>query len=78
MAKTLTFWILRFLDVIILPFAALLYLTAYLDRGNLGNARLQGLEKDVLGGDSEKFSLALACFYISKLFLWGERDESDE
>jgi hypothetical protein len=31
------------LDVIILPFAALLYLSAYLDRGNLGNARLQGM-----------------------------------
>jgi hypothetical protein len=54
-------------DVVILPLAALLYLSAYLDRGNLGNARLQGLEKDVLGGDSEKYSLALACFYISKL-----------
>ncbi|KAI5451618.1 hypothetical protein NCC49_001599 [Naganishia albida] len=61
--------LLRKLDVIILPFAALLYLTAYLDRGNLGNARLQGLEKDVLGGDSEKFSLALACFYITYIVL---------
>lgn len=53
------------LDVIILPLAGLLYLSAYLDRGNLGNARLQGLESDVLNGDSEKYSLALACFYIS-------------
>lgn len=54
------------LDVIILPLAALLYLSAYLDRGNLGNARLQGLQKEVLDNDSDKYSLALACFYISK------------
>lgn len=33
--------------------------------GNIGNARLQGLETDVLGGDDKKFSLALACFYIT-------------
>jgi hypothetical protein len=53
-------------DVVILPLAALLYLSAYLDRGNLGNARLQGLQKEVLDNDSDKYSLALACFYISK------------
>ncbi|KAG6885700.1 hypothetical protein C0992_004962 [Termitomyces sp. T32_za158] len=38
------------LDRRILPIACLLYLFAYLDRSNLGNARLQGL-KDILGGD---------------------------
>lgn len=52
-------------DVVIIPFAALLYLSAYLDRGNLGNAKLIGLEEDVLEDDSEKYSLALACFYIT-------------
>lgn len=30
------------LDAVILPLTALLYLSAYLDRGNIGNARLQG------------------------------------
>jgi hypothetical protein len=30
------------LDILIIPLAAGLYLSAYLDRGNLGNARLQG------------------------------------
>ncbi|KAJ9103229.1 hypothetical protein QFC21_002652 [Naganishia friedmannii] len=57
--------LLRKLDIIILPFAALLYLSAYLDRGNLGNARLQGLQKTVLDNSDEKYSLALACFYIT-------------
>jgi hypothetical protein len=32
------------LDAVILPLTALLYLSAYLDRGNIGNARLQGLQ----------------------------------
>ncbi|KAJ8518732.1 hypothetical protein ONZ45_g4259 [Pleurotus djamor] len=43
--------LVRKLDRRILPLACLLYLFAYLDRSNLGNARLQGLPADVLGGD---------------------------
>ncbi|KAG1745281.1 major facilitator superfamily domain-containing protein [Suillus lakei] len=43
--------LLRKLDGRILPILCLLYLFAYLDRSNLGNARLQGLPQDVLGGD---------------------------
>ncbi|KAG2036768.1 major facilitator superfamily domain-containing protein [Suillus americanus] len=43
--------LLRKLDKRILPILCLLYLFAYLDRSNLGNARLQGLPGDVLGGD---------------------------
>ncbi|KAF7316435.1 MFS general substrate transporter [Mycena indigotica] len=43
--------LVRKLDGRILPITCLLYLFAYLDRSNLGNARLQGLPKDTLGGD---------------------------
>ncbi|KAF9467805.1 MFS general substrate transporter [Collybia nuda] len=43
--------LVRKLDNRILPIACLLYLFAYLDRSNLGNARLQGLPEDILGGD---------------------------
>ncbi|KAF9500712.1 MFS general substrate transporter [Pleurotus eryngii] len=43
--------LVRKLDRRILPLACLLYLFAYLDRSNLGNARLQGLPEDVLAGD---------------------------
>jgi len=43
--------LVRKLDRRILPIACLLYLFAYLDRSNLGNARLQGLTGDALGGD---------------------------
>ncbi|WVO16886.1 hypothetical protein L204_104572 [Cryptococcus depauperatus] len=53
------------LDVAILPFAVLLYLSAYLDRGNLANARLQGLQEQVLDGKDNNYSIALCCFFIT-------------
>ncbi|KAI0689935.1 MFS general substrate transporter [Cerioporus squamosus] len=43
--------LVRKLDMRIMPLVCLLYLFAYLDRINLGNARLQGLPQDILGGD---------------------------
>ncbi|TFK20906.1 MFS general substrate transporter [Coprinopsis marcescibilis] len=59
--------LVRKLDRRILPIACLLYLCAYLDRSNLGNARLQGLPEDVLGGDrtGELFDWVVSVFYIS-------------
>lgn len=40
---------------------------ADLDRSNLGNARLQGLPEDVLGGDAtgELFDLVNSAFFIT-------------
>ncbi|CAF0847494.1 unnamed protein product [Adineta steineri] len=55
----------RKLDLVILPLTTLLYLASFLDRGNMGNARLQGLESDLMGNSDTKFSIALTCFYIS-------------
>ncbi|PIL23422.1 MFS general substrate transporter [Ganoderma sinense ZZ0214-1] len=43
--------LVRKLDLRIMPIACIMYLFAYLDRTNLGNARLQGLPQDVLHGD---------------------------
>ncbi|KAJ7215191.1 major facilitator superfamily domain-containing protein [Mycena rebaudengoi] len=43
--------LVRKLDRRLLPIICVLYLFAYLDRSNLGNARLQGLPQDTLGGD---------------------------
>ncbi|KAJ7917718.1 major facilitator superfamily domain-containing protein [Mycena leptocephala] len=57
------------LDIIILPLAVLLYLSAYLDRGNLGNARLQGLQATVLRGSDTNYSVALSCFFITYILL---------
>jgi MFS family permease len=55
----------RKLDAVILPLTTLLYLAAYLDRGNMGNAKLQGIEDDIMGGSDTNFSIALTCFYIT-------------
>jgi len=55
----------RKLDAVVLPLTTLLYLFAYLDRGNMGNAKLQGVQKDLMGGSDTKFSIALSCFYIA-------------
>ncbi|WWC86436.1 uncharacterized protein L201_001313 [Kwoniella dendrophila CBS 6074] len=53
------------LDLAILPFAVLLYLSAYLDRGNLANARLQGLQKTVLDNKDNNYSIALSMFFVT-------------
>ncbi|KAG9096160.1 hypothetical protein FRC07_010977 [Ceratobasidium sp. 392] len=54
--------LLRKLDRHILPWMAGLFLLSYLDRSNIGNARLDGLEKD-LGMHGLQFNNALAIFY---------------
>ncbi|KAJ1302781.1 hypothetical protein OPQ81_003088 [Rhizoctonia solani] len=50
------------LDRRILPWMAGLFLLSYLDRSNIGNARLDGLERD-LGLHGLQFNNALAVFY---------------
>ena len=55
----------RKLDACILPLTTLLYLSAYLDRGNMGNARLQGVQRDLMGNSDTQFSIALTSFYIA-------------
>ncbi|KAI3613202.1 major facilitator superfamily protein [Moniliophthora roreri] len=59
--------LVRKLDKRILPMACLLYLFAYLDRTNLGNARLQQLPEDVLGGDptGALFNWVNSAFFFS-------------
>ncbi|BGO98287.1 putative High-affinity nicotinic acid transporter (putative) [Rhodotorula toruloides] len=64
-SKTAERRLVRKLDVVILPMAVLLYLSAYLDRGAMGNAKLMGLEKTVLGNVDVRYSIALMCFYIT-------------
>ncbi|CEL56158.1 putative transporter C1002,16c OS=Schizosaccharomyces pombe (strain 972 / ATCC 24843) GN=SPAC1002.16c PE=3 SV=1 [Rhizoctonia solani AG-1 IB] len=54
--------VLSKLDRRILPWMAGLFLLSYLDRSNIGNARLDGLEKD-LGLRGLQFNNALAIFY---------------
>ncbi|PCH39068.1 MFS general substrate transporter [Wolfiporia cocos MD-104 SS10] len=55
--------VLRKLDWHLLPFVSLLYLLAYLDRTNVGNAKIAGLTGD-LGLTGVQFNLCSAMFFI--------------
>ncbi|GAA5840352.1 hypothetical protein JCM5353_002791 [Sporobolomyces roseus] len=57
----------RKIDRKIMPILALLYLLSFMDRSNIGNARLNGLERD-LNMSSAQYSLALSCFFITYCF----------
>ncbi|KAK4936288.1 hypothetical protein LTR10_022816 [Elasticomyces elasticus] len=56
--------VLRKLDWHILPFCFLLYTFSVLDRGNLGNAKLAGLDTD-LGLTSDQYTWLGTIFYIA-------------
>ncbi|QRV98186.1 major facilitator superfamily transporter [Ceratobasidium sp. AG-Ba] len=61
--------LVRKLDCLIMPITWILYLLAYLDRSNLGNAKLQGLEATLMPNDEsgDQFALLSAMFYIAYL-----------
>jgi len=55
-------------DLRILPFGVLIFLLAYIDRVNMGNAKILGMEKDVdLTGN--RFNLTLTGFYVAYIVL---------
>lgn len=47
--------LLRRVDIRLMPPLAVLYLVAFVDRSNIGNARLQGLERD-LGLSAQQYA----------------------
>ncbi|KAF2086909.1 MFS general substrate transporter [Saccharata proteae CBS 121410] len=55
--------ITRKFDTHVVPWLFGLWLLAFIDRSNIGNARIDGLEDD-LHLDSDKFNIALAIFYV--------------
>ena len=52
------------IDLCIVPTVALLYLFCFIDRANIGNAKIAGLEKD-LGMKGYDYNGVLSVFYIS-------------
>ncbi|KAJ9653834.1 hypothetical protein H2201_009094 [Coniosporium apollinis] len=54
--------LVRKIDWVLLPFLALLCLLSFLDRTNIGNARLASIEKD-LGMKGLDYNIALAVFF---------------
>ncbi|KAJ8455309.1 hypothetical protein ONZ51_g12519 [Trametes cubensis] len=66
--KVLTRRVLWKLDLHVLPPLALLWLANFIDRTNIGNARIAGLERDThLHGT--QFNTALAIFYVSYILV---------
>jgi len=56
--------ILRKMDLRLIPMLALLYLLSFLDRGNIGNAKIQGLDTDLhLAGS--RYNWCLTIFFFS-------------
>ena len=56
--------ITRKIDMRLVPMLCMLYLTAYLDRTNIGNARLYGLEKE-LKMPSNGYNTAIWTFFLT-------------
>ncbi|KAH7367110.1 nicotinamide mononucleotide permease [Plectosphaerella cucumerina] len=56
--------LLRKIDLYLLPMIFCMYLLSYMDRTNIGNARIAGMEED-LNLDSNRYSIVLVVFFVS-------------
>ncbi|KAI0102926.1 major facilitator superfamily domain-containing protein [Nemania sp. FL0031] len=56
--------ILRKMDIRLIPMLALLYLLSFLDRGNIGNAKIEGLQED-LNMTNDQYNLCLTVFFFT-------------
>ncbi|KAH7231472.1 hypothetical protein FSOLCH5_015210 [Fusarium solani] len=56
--------ILRKMDLRLIPMLALLYLLSFLDRGNIGNAKIEGLQED-LNMTGDQYNWCLTVFFFT-------------
>ncbi|KAI0148074.1 MFS general substrate transporter [Hypoxylon sp. NC0597] len=56
--------ILRKMDIRLIPMLAVLYLLSFLDRGNIGNAKIEGLQED-LRMSSDEYNWCLTVFFFT-------------
>jgi sugar phosphate permease len=59
--------LVRKIDLFLMPTIWLMYLMSYMDRTNIGNAKIAGMNDD-LGLSSSEYSMALVIFFISYVF----------
>lgn len=52
------------MDLRLIPMLALLYLLSFLDRGNIGNAKIEGLQED-LKLTNDQYNICLTVFFFS-------------
>ncbi|OJJ80118.1 uncharacterized protein ASPGLDRAFT_179868 [Aspergillus glaucus CBS 516.65] len=55
--------LVRKIDLVLLPMVWIMYLLSYMDRTNIGNAKISGMETD-LDLTSNQYSIALVVFFI--------------
>ncbi|KAH7183386.1 major facilitator superfamily domain-containing protein [Fusarium flagelliforme] len=55
--------VVRKIDFRLLPIMAVLYLLAHIDRGNIGNAKIEGMDKD-LGLVGNQYNIASTIFFV--------------
>ncbi|KAI1335590.1 major facilitator superfamily domain-containing protein [Xylariaceae sp. FL0016] len=56
--------ILRKMDMRLIPMLAVLYLLSFLDRGNIGNAKIEGLQ-ETLGMSADQYNWCLTVFFFT-------------
>ncbi|ROT38290.1 MFS general substrate transporter [Sodiomyces alkalinus F11] len=56
--------VLRKMDMRLIPMLALLYLLSFLDRGNIGNAKIEGLQED-LNMTDDQYNWCLTVFFFT-------------
>lgn len=61
--------ILRKMDWHLIPMLALLYLLSFLDRGNIGNAKIEGLQ-ETLGMSNAQYNWCLTAFFFTYVDVW--------
>ena len=54
---------MRKLDLNLIPWLTILYLISFLDRTNVGNAKVEGLQED-LDMSSSQYNIGLAIFFL--------------
>ncbi|KAF3122985.1 hypothetical protein TWF569_002002 [Orbilia oligospora] len=57
--------LIRKLDYRLIPWLCVLYLASFLDRTNIGNAKIVGLQKDLHNMTSGQYNAALSIFFVS-------------
>jgi len=53
------------LDLTLIPWLCILYLLAFLDRTNIGNAKIDHLQADLHHMSTGKYNAALSIFFVS-------------
>ncbi|KAM0437827.1 hypothetical protein ACHAPT_002192 [Fusarium lateritium] len=60
--------VVRKIDIRLVPLLAILYLFSFIDRANIGNAKIEGLEDD-LGITPQQYNIALSVFFVPYVVL---------